>query len=128
MDRMGPRAFLSGTTRADSDDVWNANKLRQQVAALRARPECRWSFTSWSSIDAAGRPMPAIPVPDYARISGQASGPLLDRLAKLSISVALPSVLVERALLVEAGLFEESLTSYEDYDLWVRLAALAGAA
>ena len=113
---------------ADSDDVWNASKLRQQVEALRAHPECRWSFTSWSSIDEGGRALSAIPVPDYARISGQVHGPLLERLAKLSVSVALPSVLAERALLLEAGLFEESLTCYEDYDLWVRLAALSGAA
>jgi GT2 family glycosyltransferase len=108
---------------ADSDDLWHPGKLRQQLAALAARPDCRWSFTAWSSIDADQRELPAIPVPDYRHI-----GTLLERLATLSISVALPSVLVERALLSEAGPFEESFGSYEDYDLWVRLAALAGAA
>jgi glycosyltransferase involved in cell wall biosynthesis len=108
---------------ADSDDVWHADKLAQQFATLQSRPGCRWSFGAWSSIDADGHAL-AIPVPNYR---GRA-GSLVDSVAKLSISIALPSVLAERSLLFEAGLFEETLDCYEDYDLWLRLAALAEAA
>lgn len=110
---------------ADSDDLWQPGKLRAQLAALDAQPSCRWCFTSWSSVDGEGRALPAIPVPDYRQITRDN---LLELLARLAIPVALPSVLVERALLVEAELFEESLRCYEDYDLWVRLAARAPAA
>jgi len=109
---------------ADSDDLWEPGKLRRQRETLRARPECRWCFTSWSSIDAHGFARPEIPAPGYHELRGE----LLDLLATLSISVALPAVVAERALLLEAGLFEESLACYEDYDLWVRLALLAQAA
>lgn len=112
---------------ADSDDLWSPDKLRRQIEALRARPECRWSFTSWSSIDAEGRGSPQVPVPGYQHF-GALPEALPELLARLTISVALPSVLAERALLVEAGLFEETLGCYEDYDLWVRLAALSTAA
>jgi glycosyltransferase involved in cell wall biosynthesis len=108
---------------ADSDDVWHAEKLARQLETLQSRPGCRWSFGAWSSIDADGRAL-AIPVPDYRRRTGS----LVDRVARLSISIALPSVLAERSLLFEAGLFEETLDCYEDYDLWLRLAALAEAA
>jgi hypothetical protein len=108
---------------ADSDDIWHAEKLAQQFVTLQSRPACRWSFGAWSSIDADGQAL-AIPVPDYRGRSGS----LVDRVARLAISIALPSVLAERSLLFEAGLFEETLDCYEDYDLWLRLAALAEAA
>ena len=106
---------------ADSDDVWCAEKLERQLAALRARPECRWSYTSVSFIDAQGlaTPPPGDPTPRPH------PGSLAERLATLHVDVPLPSVLAERALLLEAGLFDESLGCYEDYDLWMRLAALA---
>jgi GT2 family glycosyltransferase len=108
---------------ADSDDVWHADKLARQFDTLQSRPGCRWSFGAWSSIDADGQAL-AIPVPNYRGRGGS----LVDSVAKLSISIALPSVLAERSLLFEAGLFEETLDCYEDYDLWLRLAALAEAA
>jgi glycosyltransferase involved in cell wall biosynthesis len=109
---------------ADSDDVWCAGKLERQFAVLLARPECRWSYTSASFIDAHGRPIAPpgdiSPRPNF--------GPLIDLVAKFDAGVALPSVLVERALLFEAGLFDESLGCYEDYDLWLRMASLSEAA
>lgn len=109
---------------ADSDDLWEPGKLRRQFAAWREQPECRWCFTSWSSIDARGGALPAVPRPGYHELHGN----LVELLARLSISVALPTVVAERSLLHEAGLFEEGLSCYEDYDLWVRLAARARAA
>jgi glycosyltransferase involved in cell wall biosynthesis len=108
---------------ADSDDVWDTDKLARQAAALRARPDCRWSFTSWSCIDVEDQPIPALPDIQQPR-----TGPLVDEVARFKTTVALPSVLAERTLLLEAGLFVENLRAYEDYDLWVRLAALSDAA
>ena len=109
---------------ADSDDVWHAEKLARQFAALAGRPECRWSFTSWSCIDARGL---AVASPDIPTRRAPAR-PLIESLAIFAVRVPLPSVLAERTLLLEAGLFDESFGCYADYDLWVRLAAISDAA
>jgi glycosyltransferase involved in cell wall biosynthesis len=109
---------------ADSDDVWYADKLERQFAALQARPDCRWSHAQVSYIDAQDRPIPPPGKPDR-RVH---TGTLVELLAGFHATVALPSVLVERALLFEAGLFDEALGCYEDYDLWTRLAAHSDAA
>jgi hypothetical protein len=107
---------------ADSDDTWHPHKLRLQWAALQAEPDCRWSFTASSLIDATDRPVRLVVPPTTPTRS------LLESLALLEFGIALPSVLVERSLLFEAGLFDESFGCYADYHLWIRLAARAPAA
>ena len=107
---------------ADSDDTWRPDKLRRQWEALRSQPGCRWSFTAASLIDAGGAPV-RLAVPPTTQ-----SRPLVESLALLDFGIALPSVLVERALLFEAGLFDESFGCYADYHLWIRLAARSPAA
>jgi len=107
---------------ADSDDTWHPHKLRRQWAALQARPECRWSFTASSLIDAQDE-LVRLAVPSTTQ-----TRPLLESLALLDFGIALPSVLAERALLIEAGLFDEAFGCYADYHLWIRLAARAPAA
>lgn len=109
---------------ADSDDVWHEEKLESQLAVLRGRPECRWSYTASTCIDEQYRPVITRGDPERS----PAAGSLLESLALLETGVALPSVLAERALLFAAGLFEESFGCYGDYDLWVRLAAISNVA
>jgi glycosyltransferase involved in cell wall biosynthesis len=108
---------------ADSDDVWHARKLERQLAALQARPASRWSYTSWTCIDAQDRPI-ALPGSAHPRAR---TASLVESLATFAAQVPLPSVLAERALLLEAGLFDESFGCYADYDLWIRLAARSDA-
>ena len=109
---------------ADSDDAWYGEKLERQIAALLARPACRWSYTSATFMDEQDRPIPPPGDPDQ----GYRAASLLEALASFETGIALPTVLVERALLLEAGLFDESLRNYEDCDLWLRLATLSEAA
>lgn len=109
---------------ADSDDVWHPEKLARQSAALQERPECRWSYTSGSLIDSQDRPvLPPGDTNPRVRV-----GSLLEALASFDVGVALPSVLAERTLLFQAGLFDESMGCYEDCDLWMRLALISDAA
>jgi glycosyltransferase involved in cell wall biosynthesis len=42
----------------DADDVWLAEKLEMQLAALAACPEAGWSTTDHLTADAAGQPLP----------------------------------------------------------------------
>ena len=100
----------------DSDDLWAPEKLARQVETLRARPTCGWSFTAVSHIDGFGRPLaepvfgPWIP----------SEGAIFERLVRGPVLIRTPSVLARRELIVQAGGFDESIRSAEDYDLWLR--------
>ena len=101
----------------DSDDEWMPHKLERQLAALRARPERRWSYTGYILIDAEGKPLPS----GYLQRTlhhGAILGPLLAN----DVDIWTPAVVAERRLLVQLGGFNPRLTLFEDYDLWLRLA------
>ena len=42
----------------DSDDIWEANKLERQLDVMRGAPDCEWSYSAYTMID-AGRRTPA---------------------------------------------------------------------
>jgi len=102
----------------DSDDEWLPGKLEAQLAALRASPECHWSYTEFAWVDAAGQSIDWRRNPARTLFDGQVFEPLLRRRA----GIALPTVMVERGLFERAGGFDEQLVLHEDYDLWLRLA------
>ncbi len=102
----------------DSDDLWAPEKLLRQVETLRSRPTCSWSYTAVSHIDGSGRPL-AEPVFGPWR---PCDGPVFERLVSGPAVIRTPSVLASRELIAEAGGFDETIRSGEDYDLWLRLA------
>jgi len=102
----------------DSDDVWLPTKLERQLSSLRRRPDCRWSYTAYEHIDADGKPV----APTMTKRRGPIGRTMLEAVVRLSADSALPTVMVERDLLFEVGLFDEALRLYEDHDLWLRLA------
>ncbi len=99
----------------DSDDVWEPNYLAHQLAMMRDRPELAIVYPNAITF---GDPMRA----------GQlfmdlhpSSGPVtFERLVRQECNVMV-SVLARRDVLVAAGLFDESLRSSEDFDLWLRV-------
>ena len=103
----------------DSDDLWLPQKLATQMARLKRRPECRWSYTRFAQVDAAGNPRVAAD----PKSSRAPCGWILEKLLKAETVIALPSVLVSRELLQQVGGFDEELAMCEDDDLWLRLAA-----
>jgi glycosyltransferase involved in cell wall biosynthesis len=99
----------------DSDDVWLPRKLELVMAAIRAHPEANLVCHSEEHImkdggrrplDYGGRYDPCRPV-----------GPQLFFSNLFSPS----AVTCTRSLLHKAGLFDESLASWQDYDLWLRM-------
>jgi len=102
----------------DSDDVWLPRKLELQLASLERRGACRWGYTAYDYIDAAGRRATPPGVEGWAPHEGRA----LEASVRLRLMSALPSVIAQRALLEEVGGFDESQRFYEDHDLWFRLA------
>lgn len=105
----------------DSDDMWLPEKLGRQVTLLRASHGCRWSYTWFSRIDAAGAPTS---MPGAGRCRPVAGWIVRDLLAGRAC-VALPTVMVESAFFTEVGRFDESLRFMEDYEAWLRLALAA---
>jgi glycosyltransferase involved in cell wall biosynthesis len=102
----------------DSDDLWRPDKLRRQLDSLGVRPACRWGYTAVEHVDAQG-----VPVKPAGIVSWRMhAGPTREAVACLRAHCALPTVIVERELLLEVGGFDESLPLFEDYDLWLRLA------
>ena len=103
----------------DSDDLWLPQKLERQVASLRRRAECGWSYTRFMIVDSTGRITNPRPAGSYPAKGGWIWESLLDG----ETVIAQPSVLVSRALLEEQGAFDEGLRMCYDDDLWFRLAA-----
>jgi glycosyltransferase involved in cell wall biosynthesis len=102
----------------DSDDLWLPQKLERQLAAMAASPQRRWSYTSIRRIDEVGNDASQEHVKPWRAWEGSVIEPLL----KLQALVAVPTVIAERALVLEAGAFDEQQRFAEDYDLWLRLA------
>jgi len=105
----------------DSDDVWMPEKLASQLAALAATPGARWCYTACEHIDSRGAPLALSHIDAWRAHSGD----IRDAVACLRAHTALPTVLVERDLLENAGFFDERLRLFEDHDLWLRLACLS---
>ena len=105
----------------DSDDVWLPEKLALQVASLRSHPERGWSHTAFAVIDESGELLTG----SCARWWPAVEGRILERWIKLEISIAVPSVIVRRKLLEQLGGFDLKQRMCEDYDLFLRLAALS---
>ena len=108
----------------DSDDLWAERKLERQVDTLRARADCRWTYTAFLQIDARGNPLPE----EERRPWVPYEGDIFEQVVTGRVSLRTPSVLATRQLLLQAGDFDEALPSGEDYDLWLRLALYSAVA
>jgi len=103
----------------DSDDLWAPQKLERQLQRLRARPDCRWSYTGFTQIDAAGQPLVNAAHGTWQPLEGS----IFDALVLgPSLPIRTPAVMAARELVERVGRFDESIRSGEDYDLWLRLA------
>ncbi|MHB1360709.1 MAG: glycosyltransferase family 2 protein [Rhodocyclaceae bacterium] len=110
----------------DADDIWLPGKLKAQWEALAACPEARVAYTAWQvwpSEDAE----PAAALLQHLEVAAQdptrwlgATGWIYPDLL-LECAVWTSTVLAERTLFDEVGLFDESLRVGEDYDLWLRV-------
>lgn len=99
----------------DGDDLWTADKLARQVAALDAAPSAALAYSWTDLIDESGR---VIQRGSHVR----AEGMVYPLLASRNFLDCGSTPLVRRTALVEAGPFDESLRGGEDWDLWLRIA------
>jgi glycosyltransferase involved in cell wall biosynthesis len=99
----------------DADDWWRPEKLEKAVALL-ANPRVALVHSNLVYLrEETGEHVPnPRPRQDYA---GKCYGPLFH-----SNGINLSSAVVRRTFVEKVGLFDESLSLCEDYDLWLRLA------
>ncbi len=98
----------------DADDRILPEKLALQLEAFRAQPELGAVYCGWHCIDATGARLPQ-------RGRSVHAGNLFPDLV-LGNLMHPHTVVVRRPLVEVAGGFDETLTSVEDWDLWLRLA------
>ena len=99
----------------DSDDQWLPGKLAAQSQLLASLPEYRICHTEEIWIRDGRR---VNPMKKHAKTGGR----IFRRCLPLCV-ISPSSVLIERSLLYEVGLFDQSLPACEDYDLWLRVCA-----
>ena len=97
----------------DSDDEWLPGKLAAQTQLLSAQPGMRICHTEEIWIRNGRR---VNPMKKHAKTGGR----IFRRCLPLCV-ISPSSVLLERSLLQEAGMFDETLPACEDYDLWLRI-------
>lgn len=96
----------------DSDDYWHPQKTERQLAAVAAHPEA----------DVVGSPGGDLPMPELLPLDPPTRW-LSIRDFLLITPMSASSTMVRRRCFDAVGLFDESLRSAEDRDMWLRLAA-----
>jgi glycosyltransferase involved in cell wall biosynthesis len=100
----------------DSDDCWLPDFLSAQVSRLEEDPQIAVSYANawfFGETPLAGR--------DYMSLLPSTGAVTLSSLVEQRCNVL--GVVARRSALEAAGLFDESLSTAEDFDLWLRLVA-----
>lgn len=97
----------------DSDDLWLRDKLKEQIRLMKGDPKIRVSYTDevWTR---GGKRV------NQGKRHRKYSGWILRKLLPLCL-ISPSSVMIERGVFEEVGLFDESFPVCEDYDLWLRI-------
>ncbi|HTJ95302.1 MAG TPA: glycosyltransferase family 2 protein [Pararobbsia sp.] len=98
----------------DDDDLWLPGKIREQVSLLERTPYVA-AFCGYIDVDMAF---------NHARRC-RSSRPVLKREHALAgeCPTSTSLVLIRKSALVDAGMFDESLPSFQDFDMWLRCLA-----
>ncbi|MBI4267772.1 MAG: glycosyltransferase [Chloroflexi bacterium] len=100
----------------DADDAWLPGKLELEVQFLDAHPSIGMVYSDYTYFGTR-------PAPRKSGFEGVSlpSGHILKELF-LSNPISSSAVLVRKACFEKVGLFDESLVSCEDLDMWLRIA------
>ena len=98
----------------DADDLWEPTKLEKQVDYLDNNSTVGLVYNWIALIDAEGNPTGRI-------MGGNIEGDVLEEILQRNI-IDCPSVLVRRKCFETVGMFDITLRSVEDWDMWIRIA------
>lgn len=102
----------------DSDDTWRPDKLQKQIAYMSSHQDCRFVYSAFV------RHYPSYDqiIPDME--SGRTlEGSILSELL-CDNTVSTQTIVMKKDLFEEAGRFDESMKSLEDWDLAIRCSKL----
>ena len=100
----------------DDDDVWSPRKLRAQLDAADSHG-AKFAFAGAVAVDERGRVLYTYYMPKPSDLSDQL-------LRSAVVPAGASNVLASTSVVRELGGFDEALFHLEDWDLWLRLAAL----
>jgi glycosyltransferase involved in cell wall biosynthesis len=105
----------------DADDVWAPQKLERQIAVFAGSgdPKLAVVYCNIGYIDANSANVET-PKGYEARLRGNI---LADLLENNFVTGSASAVLIKRTCFEVCGVFDETLTAAEDWDMWLRLAA-----
>lgn len=106
----------------DADDNWRPTKLERQLEVMAEYPEVIAVGCGNRILDPNGRELMVRFYPNPSRDRGERLRQIATRTAWVGSSNS--GVLVRRSVLAQVGGFDETLAAAEDWDLWLRLAAL----
>ncbi len=97
----------------DSDDIWHKDKLEKQISFHKQNPNIIISHTNeiWKFNDKI--------IKQNKHQKKPKGYCFIDNLAQCKIGAS--TLLLNKSILDEVGLFDESLVACEDYDLWLRI-------
>jgi glycosyltransferase involved in cell wall biosynthesis len=102
----------------DSDDMYLPGKLALQVEFLDEHPEIGMLYTSAICVDEAGADL------NFSYVAS-VSGHIYKEIAFFQpVTITLPTVMVRKGVLEEAGNFDESMSRFEDTDMWRRISKI----
>jgi glycosyltransferase involved in cell wall biosynthesis len=99
----------------DADDLWLPHKLERQLAVLRERPDVHAVHSGTAWVDDDLRIL-------RVRCCQPSSDVLLDTLMFRNMPHNMGTMLVERAMFTEMGMFDTSLTILEEWDMHIKCA------
>jgi teichuronic acid biosynthesis glycosyltransferase TuaG len=103
----------------DSDDLWHKDKLRKQVQFHLTNPEIEISHTDFIAFD--NTRFYKRPFRKFADLNEKVRGDLYPSICYKN-SIGILTVMVKRELLKRVNMFDTSLWTMEDQDLWIKIA------
>lgn len=99
----------------DDDDYWMPRHIENLLETSRRLPDCRFVAARFIFVDSQGRAI---------KMSADVPREIGTLLLGGNVVGTCSCVAAERALIHAAGLFDESISYAEDWDLWLRLTSL----
>ena len=99
----------------DADDLWTSDKLEAQLQALEADSQAVLAYSWTDFIDESGYYV-------GTRLSNTATGNVFTQLLQSNFIGSGSNPLIYKWVLDEVGVFDESLTHGEDWELYLRIA------
>jgi teichuronic acid biosynthesis glycosyltransferase TuaG len=103
----------------DSDDLWHKDKLKTQMSFHNEHPSIKISHTDFQIFDE--KKVFKRPYKKFVESRAAKEGQLYPTIAYEN-TVGVLTVMVDRELLKDVGLFDTSLWTFEDQELWLRIA------